>query len=52
MILFCDLPLSYDATRKDQIMLFSGGTGKYKEVFIWSNVKDFPMDANCSSGFI
>lgn len=31
VILFCDLPLSYDATRKDQIMLFSGGTWRIKE---------------------
>lgn len=31
--LFCNLPLSCDATRKDQIMLFSGGTGKNKEKY-------------------
>lgn len=29
VILFCDL--SYNATRKDKIMLFSGGIGKDKE---------------------
>lgn len=33
VILFCDLPLCYDATRKDQIMTFSEGTGKNKEKY-------------------
>jgi len=33
VILFCDLPLGYDATRKKQLMLFSGGTGKNKEKY-------------------
>lgn len=33
VIRFYDLPLCYDATRKDQITTFSEGTGEEKEKY-------------------